>query len=80
MPTLVIKNVPEELVASLKQAAEREQRSLTGQVIALLADATGHGRLSVEDHLRRARQIHRQVDLPPMTDEELLQAYKEGRR
>lgn len=62
MPTLVIRNVPEELMVSLREAAEREQRSLTGQVIALLSQATGHARMGPEDHLRRARDLHQQVD------------------
>lgn len=80
MPTLVIKNVPKDLVASLKQAAERDHRSLTGQVIAMLAEATGHARLTPEDHLRRARQLRQVVNLPTITDEELLESYKEERR
>lgn len=37
LPTLVIKNLPEPLHERLKLQAERNHRSVTGEVIALLA-------------------------------------------
>ncbi len=41
MPSLTLKNVPDELLKALRVSAERDRRSLTQQVIYLLESAAG---------------------------------------
>jgi hypothetical protein len=40
MPSLSIKDVPEEIVAKLKERAARNHRSLQGELMALITEAT----------------------------------------
>jgi len=47
MPSLVIKNLPEEVHQKLKQQAARHHRSMTKEAIAILID--GLGRNPVHD-------------------------------
>jgi plasmid stability protein len=51
--TLSIKNVPAELVKRLKRKAAMHKRSLQGELIAILEEATSPGSLTV-DELRAA--------------------------
>jgi len=46
MPTITIRDVPEELLDQLKQRAEEDRRSLTQQVIHLLVQALNDRLLS----------------------------------
>jgi len=69
MPSLAIKNIPEELHRDLKRAAESEGRSLNSYVLGVL-------KLSIEDWRRYQRmrdhwdEFRRFVDsLPPMPDD-----------
>jgi plasmid stability protein len=39
MPSLTLKNLPDELLESLREAAERDRRSLTQEIIHLLDQA-----------------------------------------
>lgn len=66
MPTLHVRNVPEELYAQLQQVAEKENRSLTAEVIALLEDAVRQRQLyqSAEEILHRVRRRSQKVKLP----------------
>lgn len=41
MPSLVIKNLPEELHVKLKEQAARHHRSMTREAIAILSDGVG---------------------------------------
>ena len=47
--SLSIKNVPEEIVARLKERAARHHRSLQGELMALLEEAVQPRRKSVRD-------------------------------
>ncbi len=47
--SLSIKNVPEEIVARLKDRAARHHRSLQGELLALLEEAVKPRRRSVRD-------------------------------
>jgi plasmid stability protein len=61
MPTLVIKNLPEALHARLKLQSERNHRSVTGEVIALIAMGVAAPRnlppLPPPVRLRRSRML-----------------------
>lgn len=52
--TLSIKNVPEDLAERLRQRAERNHRSLQGELMAILEEATPEA-ITIEELARRAR-------------------------
>jgi len=47
--SLSIKNVPEEIVARLRERAQKNHRSLQGELMALLEGAVNPEKLSVEE-------------------------------
>ena len=71
MAALLIKNLPADVHAWLKQEAEAHRRSMTQQVIVLF-----------EERMHQFRPVHfgRPVKLrEPLTDEFVNQAKREGR-
>ncbi|HTT82435.1 MAG TPA: Arc family DNA-binding protein [Rhizomicrobium sp.] len=55
---LSIKNAPDEVVERLRQRAKRHHRSLQGEMLAILEDATrADGRITVEELVRRNRAL-----------------------
>jgi plasmid stability protein len=55
--TLSIKNVPAELVKRLKRKAAMHKRSLQGELIAILEEATSPVRLTVEELRAAVRRL-----------------------
>jgi len=59
MPISVsLKNVPDDIVDRLRKRAKRHHRSLQGELIAIIEEAVGTSRLSVdeaESHLRELK-------------------------
>lgn len=71
MASVLIKDIPEDLHQRLKEAAARDHRSMSKQVIAILETALSS---------RPAKQLPTPIRLPfPLTDEWLRQAIDEGR-
>jgi plasmid stability protein len=54
---LSVKNVPEDLVERLRRRAKRHHRSLQGELMAILEEATGPAKLSVEEAESRLRAL-----------------------
>jgi plasmid stability protein len=63
MPTITLKNLPRDLHRKLKNRAKAHQRSLNGEVIATLQNATAATRpldtSVLEESVRRARSLFR---------------------
>ncbi|MEY2486340.1 MAG: Arc-like binding domain [Verrucomicrobiota bacterium] len=63
MPTITLKNLPRELHRTLKIRAKANQRSLNGEVIATLREATATTRpldsVALEESVGRARALFR---------------------
>ena len=55
--TLSIKNVPAELVKRLKRKAAMHKRSLQGELLAILTEATSPTRLTVDELWQEARRL-----------------------
>lgn len=55
--TLSIKKVPEKVVKRLKRRAALHKRSLQGELMALLEEATSPGRLTVEELRAAVRRL-----------------------
>ncbi len=79
MPTLTIKNIPEDLYAQLKRRAEMNRRSLNSEVIVCIEQAVRSRRVSPEIVLERARRLREQTAQYPITDDEFNQAKTMGR-
>lgn len=54
---LSVKNVPDDLAERLRQRAKRHHRSLQGELMAILDEATGPARLSVDQAEKRLREL-----------------------
>jgi len=79
MPTMTIKNVPDDLYERLKGSAQEHGRSINSEVIFCLKRALQGGRIDPEAFLSRVEALQRQISLPPLTDEILRHAKEEGR-
>jgi len=79
MPTLTIKNIPEELYARLKQQAEINRRSLNSEVIMCIERAVSPHRVDTEELLRRARRLREKSAQYTITDHEFTAAKRAGR-
>ena len=79
MPTLTIKNIPEELYALLKRRAEINRRSLNSEVIVCLEQAVGVHRAVPEDYLARARQLREKTAHYLIDDDAFDAAKRRGR-
>ena len=55
--TLSIKKVPEKVVKRLKRRAAMHKRSLQGELMAVLEEATSPTRLTVEELWQEARRL-----------------------
>ena len=58
MPTNVsVKSVPDDIMEKLRQMAKRHHRSIQGELMAILEEATGPARLSVDQAEIRLRAM-----------------------
>ena len=58
MPTNVsVKSVPDDIMEKLRQRAKRHHRSIQGELMAILEEATGPARLSVDQAEVRLRAM-----------------------
>ncbi len=79
MPTLTIKNVPEDLYVRLKQYAEINRRSLNSEVILCIERAICSHRIQPEEYLSRARRLREKTAQYPITDDDFTAAKVAGR-
>ena len=71
MPSLVIKNLPEDLHHRLKEQAFRHQRSMTCEAVAILSEGLSQSDMGDTPALYKGKF--------PLTDELIEQARREGR-
>ena len=79
MPTITVKNIPDDLYARLKQLARANHRSINREVIASIEHAVYRRRVSPEAVITRARQLREKTRCYPITDVEFTQAKTFGR-
>lgn len=79
MASVTIKNIPEPLFGRLKEAAERNRRSLNAEVIHRLERSLGAAPVDAERFLARARAVREGAALPYLTEADLRAAREEGR-
>jgi plasmid stability protein len=79
MASLTIKGVPDEVLERLRRSAEEHRRSLNSEVIHRLERSVGSVPIDPEAYLARVRRLQERTNLPPLTDELLDEARREGR-
>ncbi len=57
MPSLSVKNVPEELLERLRARAKQHHRSLQGEMLAILEEAAKPKGYSAQEAYRRIREL-----------------------
>ena len=72
-----LKNIPEEIYEKIKVRAERNQRSINGEIIAILGEVTTPRRVSAEEFLACADEIRARTK-GVVTDDFLRKAKREG--
>ena len=73
-----LKNIPEDLYERVKARAERNNRSINGEIISILGAATAPNHIPVDVILARARTL-RERTRGFLTDDFIDQAKREGR-
>jgi hypothetical protein len=79
MPTVTLRNIPEELYEALKRRAERNRRSLNSEIIVCLEEAVRRQGVVTEELLARARQLREKTARYTITDDEFNTAKRAGR-
>ena len=81
MPSITIKNIPDDLYEELKVAAKHHRRSINNEVIMMLEEKLVPQKTSREELLERARQCRemtRELGVY-VTEEEIDEAINQGR-
>ena len=73
-----VKNIPEDVYEKLKARAERNHRSINGEIISVLAAATAFKHASADEIIARARVLRARTG-GFLTDDLIDQAKREGR-
>jgi plasmid stability protein len=73
-----LKNIPDDIYGKIKVRAERNHRSINGEIIAILGDAVMARRKSAAEILARADEL-RSHTRGFLTDEFINRAKREGR-
>jgi plasmid stability protein len=79
VPTLTIKGIPEPLYRRLKQRAQAHRRSLNGEIIMTLEQATNLPTIDPRTWLVEADRLRARLDLPPLTEARLRRRKAAGR-
>ena len=80
MATVTLKNVPPELVRTLKRQARLNRRSLNQEALARLESSLATPRPTGLQTVGALRRLHKRLEgLPPLTDAFLARAKNEGR-
>ena len=79
MPTLTLKNIPEDLYTRLKRRAEIHRRSLNSEVIFCLEQVLKSHTVEPEALLARARQLREKTRAHPIDEATFNAAKRAGR-
>ena len=79
MANLTLKGIPDALLEQLKQSAVEHRRSLNSEILIRLERSLQSAPTDPALFLARLKALQQRVPLPPLTDELLEQARREGR-
>ena len=57
MPSLTIKNIPDEMLARLRERAQGHHRSLQGELMSILEDAVEPRRLTISEVYQKVKEL-----------------------
>jgi antitoxin FitA len=77
--TITLKNIPDEIYESLKQAADSHHRSINSEAIACLERVLLPAKISNEEQIIRARQIRERLHGKKFKAADILKAIDAGR-
>ena len=78
MATLHVRNIPEELYAEVQQLAAAESRSVSAEIVSLLAQAVEERRRRA-NHIRALDSLRRRRFTPPAGTPDAMQLLREDR-
>ena len=79
MPMLTIKGMPDDLYRTLKKRAERNHRSLNGEIIACLERVVETPTLDVDRWLANVQRLKSEAKLPRVSKAQLARLKNQGR-
>ena len=79
MPTITVKNMPDDIYEDLKNSASIHRRSINSEVIFCIERAVRSHRFDPKELFNRVEAMRSKIDVPPLTDTVLRQAKGEGR-
>jgi len=77
--TITLKNIPEEIYDSLKQAATAHHRSINSEAIACLERVLLPSKAGNDEHLARARQMRESLKGKKFKAADIEKAIEQGR-
>ncbi|MFC1601504.1 Arc family DNA-binding protein [Candidatus Sumerlaeota bacterium] len=79
MPSITVKNIPEETYRELKSVAVAHRRSINSEILTCLENSLHSRRIDPDAFLARIDALSREHPLPRLTDKLLRAAKSEGR-
>ena len=79
MPSVTIKNIPDNVYERLRESARLHRRSINNEVIYFIENALLHKRIDPDDFLNRIQPLRKKLAIPPLTKEFLTESKNERR-
>ena len=76
---LTLKNIPDDIYASLKASAETHHRSLNSEIIACLERVLVPHRIGAEERIERARRLRSAMRPASFSRAQIARAIRQGR-
>lgn len=78
MPSITVKNIPEDIYDRVREQAKTHHRSINSEIIACLEKSVTSQRISKDDILQEARRLRKKAK-DSLSSEEIESAIKKGR-
>jgi len=79
MPTITLKNIPNDLYTQLKKAANAHHRSLNSEILYCVERTLGIHKIDTSEYIEVARKLRAMTSQHNLTEQELNDAKNEGR-
>ena len=76
MPTLTLKNIPDDLYARLKEAAQAHHRSLNSEIIYCVERTLTPHKIDVQEQIAAARALRSKTAAHPITNEMIVGIFR----
>lgn len=79
MPSLTLKNIPDDLYEQLKEKARQNRRSINDEIINCIERTLKSRRPTPDEIIHNARRLRGSIGINAVTDEEINRAKEERR-